>query len=463
MRLSVSRRSFLSLAGTTAVASAGAVTITAQKHAWEGFVDNYTPHTMPFMKQYYNGMMNIVHGIRDSQIDNIAEAMEEAYRRKRKGGSIYSNHQFGHTPIYALHKGRPGQPWLLPLHEAGMMRKNDYDALKPDDFVLSFRNNSDNSEKDARTRGVYIAGVTNSYFRFKDTPPGGLVNMHTAVEDYANIVIDSQVPWDNGLVTVPALDFRVCPSTSTADFIVYWACTASLANLIGTGGKGSSSEPARRYLDIVCERFEMIGTDLPIINSVTEKWVDRVLEDKARILIYGRPQLGINNRPPGNEFVDEATGAAAAEGIKPYRDFIKKPADDLKKEDIVIIGAFSSDNDFEIEVARQAQKAGAMTVAFCPYETEGDSPDRRLFREIDYAFNTYSEERNGVIDVPGFDNKICPATGVTGNLVHWLLTAQWADHMACRDETPYFRWGRCYGGAEYLDTIVIPNTKKRGY
>ncbi|MFC1538706.1 hypothetical protein ACFL6H_04720 [Candidatus Latescibacterota bacterium] len=458
MDTSCSRRSFISRTGAAALTSIVAKNASAQKHTWEGFVTDFEPHTTPFMNQYYDGIMDIAYGIRDTQIENIAEAMEEAYRRKRNGGRLYSNHQFGHTPVYALNKDRPGQPWLLPLHDAGMMRKKEYDALKPGDFVLSFRNNSDGSELDARNRGVYIVGVTNSYFRFKGTPPGGLANMHTAVEDYANIVIDSQVPWDNGLVAPPALDFRVCPSTSTAGFLVYWACTASLANLIATNGKGSSSEPAKQYLDLASERFEMIGTDLPKIDYVTEKWADRVLEDKARILIYGKPQTERN----GNEFVDEATGASAAEGVRPYRE-LKDPSSELRKEDIVLIGAFSSDNYLEIDVARQARKKGALSVAFCPYQTEDDSPDVRLFREVDYSFNTYSGERNGVITVPGFNDKICPLTGVTGNMVHWLLTAQWADHMARRGETPYFRWGRCYGGAEYLDTIVIPNTKIRGY
>jgi hypothetical protein len=464
MEKSCSRRSFISRSGAAALTSAAALTVlgkTAQARTWEGFVTDFEPHTKPFMNQYYDGIMDIAYGVRDTQIDNIAEAMEEAYRRKRNGGSLYSNHLFGHTPTYALNKDRPGQPWILPVHESRMMRKKEYEALKPNDFVLTFRNNSDGCEKDARSRGVYIAGVTNGYFRFKETPPKGLANMHTAVEDYASIVIDSQVPWDNGLVAPPALDFRVCPSTSTAGFLVYWACTASLANLIGTNGKGSSSEPAKRYLDLVCERHEMIGTDLPKIDHVTEKMADRVLNDKARFLIYGSPQTGSNGRI-GNEFVDEATGAAAAEGIRPYRE-LENPASDLRKEDIVLIGAFSSDNDLEIEVARQARKSGAMTVAFCPFETEGDSPDTRLFREVDFAFNTYSNERNGVIAVPGIEDNISPVTGVTGNTVHWLLTSQWADHMARRGETPYFRWGRCYGGANYLDTIVIPNTKIRGY
>ncbi|MFC1651100.1 hypothetical protein ACFL2X_05975, partial [Candidatus Latescibacterota bacterium] len=439
MDKSCSRRSFIARTGATAITSMAALNSTASNAAeerkWEGFVTDYEPHTTPFMDQYYNGIMDIAKGIRSTQIDNIAAAMEAAYEAKQKGGSIYSNHRFGHTPVYALNKDRPGQPWLLPLHESGIMQKKAYDSLKSGDFVLTFRNNRDGSELDARARGVYIAGVSNSYFRFKDTPPGGLANMHTAVEDYSNIVIYSQVPWDNGLVAPPALDFRVCPSTSTAGFLVYWACTASLANLIGTNGKGSSSEPARQYLDLACEQFEMIGTDLPKIDSVTEKMADRVLNDKARILIYGRPQTGSNGRI-GNEFVDEATGASAAEGIKPYRDFIKDPASDLRKEDIVFIGAFSSDNDLEIEVARQARRKGAMSVAFCPFQTEGDSPDHRLFREVDFAFNTYSGERYGVISVPGFKDKICPLSGVTGNTVHWLLTSQWADHMAQRGETP---------------------------
>ncbi len=463
----MSRRGFISLSAAATGSMALAQSRTAESQQWPGFTSATTTSEKPFMDQYYEGMQAIANGIRDTQLDIIAEAMENAYRCVRNGGNIYSNHIYGHTPRYALNKNRPGQPWVLPSPGNGFFHKEEYGTLKKNDFVLTFRNSFDKGEKEARDRGVYIAGVTNSYFRFYKTPPGGLTpeRMANGFEDYSNIVIDSQVPWENGLVSTPQLHFKFCPSTTTASLLVYWACTASLANLITTKGKGSPTEHARKYLEIACDRFEMIGTDRPKVDYITEKWAGPVIEKNGRILIYGHPQEAgdATSDRRGNMFADEATGAAASEAVTPYISVVKNPLTDLTPEDIVIIGATSSDNVDEIMVARQARQAGASTVSFGPYVSDGDNTSQRLYKETDAALNAYSPERAGVIDVKGYGWKICPLTGVTGNLVHWLLTAQWADHMARRGEMPYFRLGVNYDGGEYNREIAIPYSKKRGY
>ncbi len=36
------------------------------------------------------------------------------------------------------------------------------------------------------------------------------------------------------------------------------------------------------------------------------------------------------------------------------------------------------------------------------------------------------------------DEKVCPLTGLVGNFVHWMLVAEWADHMARKAEIPIF-------------------------
>ena len=113
-------------------------------------------------------------------------------------------------------------------------------------------------------------------------------------------------------------------------------------------------------------------------------------------------------------------------------------------------------------MARHARSVGAYTVAFCPYGTEGDTSGLQLFKEVDDAFNTYCDERAGVIAVMGFKEKVSPFTCVTGNLVHWMLTAQWADHMARRGEMPYFRLGAHHDGGAYNNAIA-PLCVKRGY
>ncbi|MBN1293069.1 MAG: hypothetical protein JXB48_14610, partial [Candidatus Latescibacteria bacterium] len=133
------------------------------------------------------------------------------------------------------------------------------------------------------------------------------------------------------------------------------------------------------------------------------------------------------------------------------------------ENDIVLIGSVRSFQDQEIEVARTARGKGSYTVVFCPYSTDGDASGVRLFKEVDEAFNTYCNEREGVIEVKGFPEKVSPLSGLTGNLIHWMLMAQWAYHMARRGEMPHFYRGiHENGGLEY-DNAVRPFFLERGY
>ena len=458
-----SRRTFLSL---TSAAAASVLGRAPESHALPGSAGEAATCTKPFMDQYYEGIVEIVEGIRDTQVDSIAHAMEKAWELKRDGGTIYSNVVFGHYAPYAGSRDIPGQPWVLPQYYS--LLNGPFDAMKKGDFLLTNIVNMDmkagwNEESDdwkkAHERGVFIAGVTNNYFKFSGTPPGVFYprRMELSLEEISDIIIDSQVPWYNGLVSAPQLpQFRICPSTGIAQFAVYWACTASLSNLIGTKGKGSSAEPARQYLELVCERFRMIETDRPKIDRVAEKWADLVLEKGARLFVYGEP-FKVEEGHSGNMFVADAVGAANGSMIA------RAYGDDVRAHDIVLIGSVRSNQVGEIEVARTSRQKGAYTVAFCPYATDGDASGIRLFKEVDDAFNTCCDEHAGVIAVEGFPEKVSPIAGLTGNLVHWMLTAQWADHMARRGEMPYFWQGMHETGGTEYDNAVRPFFMKRGY
>lgn len=451
----VTRRRFLS--GSSALAAAAAVAGSARtaRTAPKKSTKASAAHKKCFMDQYYDGIMAIARGIRDTQIDTIARAMEKAYEVKRRGGSLYSQVVYGHYSAHAGSSDIPGQPnllpqcWLLPT-------ESYYDAMKEGDFLIT--DMIDDGVKAARGKGVFVVGVTNNYFKFAQTPPGALIpeRMETAIEEVSDLVIDSYTPWYNGLVSAPQItEFKLCPSTGIAQYLVYWSCTASLANLVGTKGKGSSTEPIIAFLDLALERFRLVGTDRPKIDMVASKWADFVLERHARLLVYGEP-FTIDGHQ-GNMFVSDACGAASGSMIcQPY-------SGDVRKDDIVLIGSVRSNGARDGEVARSAKMAGAYTAAFCPYATDGDSSGDRLYKEVDDAFNTYSDESAGVIAVRGFEEKVAPMAGLTGNLILWMLTAQWTDHMARRGEMPYYWMGfHENGGGEY-DNAVRPYFLKRGY
>ena len=330
------------------------------------------------------------------------------------------------------------------------------DAIKSGDFLLTDMVNKD--MLDVRKRGVYIAGVTNNYFKSSETPPGFLnpERIDAALEDISDIIIDSQVPWYNGLVNAPQITkFRICPSTGISQYLVYWSCTAALATLIGNKGKGDPAAAVRNYLNLAIDRFTRIYTDLPKIDRVGKEWADLVRGKGAKIYVYGEQFKGV--RRSGNMFMCDADGAASGAMI------CQSFAGNVKENDIVLIGSVRSAEPGEIKVAKDSKKAGAHTYAFCPYSSDGDSNGERLFKEVDVAFNTYCPESEGVLEIPGFDKKVCPIAGLTGNLVLWLLTAQFTDNMARRGEMPYYWMGWHENGGMEYDNLVRPYFLKRGY
>jgi len=452
-----SRRGFL--AGTAALAAAaGSVVNVKNASAYPGFASEYIPHTKPFMDQYLDGAVKIVKGIRDTQIGAMAAAMRKAYELQSKGGQIVSDVSFGHFASCAGGKDRPGQPWVLPQLPIGT---NDefFDALKPGDFLITHVVSE--GRKRAMERGVYVAGVTNNYYPFAETPPNGLREGHMALprlEAMSNLVIDSQIPWYNGLVNAPQIpQFKICPGSGFAAYSVYWPCTALFATLIGSKGKDKSVQPAIDFLDLLIERLELIRTDRPKIDRVAQRMADYILANKPQFMVFGEKSR-VSDTRECNMFVSDAVGSASGSMIGQQYN-----VDTIKKGDIVLIGSVRSRQADEMEVARISKSKGAWTIAFGPYSSDGDSSGERLYKTVDDAFNSYSPESEGVLSVKGFDKKICPTAGLTGLVVHWMLMAAWTDHMAMRGEMPYYWQGFHERGGSVYDNMVRPYFLKRGY
>lgn len=454
----INRRHFLSGSAALGAGAAASLLTTTSGNAQVSadFVTDFEPYK-PFIDQYYDGMLKLAQGTRNESIGTIGKAMEKAYECIQNGGKVHCRFQTGHFVMQAGSEDLRGQPNLLPNTR---MPRGSSPEMKKGDFYIT--NSGGRNTNELRDSGVYVVGLTCNYSKFAKTPPGFLrSDDRPSVEDVCDLVIDTHVPYYNGLVNAPQIPgFRICPSSGNAMMLVYWACTASLANLIGTKGRGSSTTPAENYLDLAIERFRMIGTDRPKINKVAEKWADLVLGKKARLLVYGRPQKGEPYQGCVNMFVNESYIVASGSMIARQYDQL---SDKLKEGDIVLIGSVDSNHPLEIKVARHAKRVKAYSTAFTSYGIDGDSSGTQLFKEVDAAFNNYSDESEGVLEIQGFDKKICPLTGLTGNMIHWMLMASWTDHMASRGEMPYYYQGFHERDGQAYDKLAEPLYEKRGY
>lgn len=431
-----------------------------------------------YMSTFYDEILRMAEHVRDRQVSNISSAMKVAYQRQAAGGAIYSHVLVGHFAMFAASPGLPGQPFVLP-QRADRNVAADYDKMKEGDFLLTNGPSLVNPDKatipevgpnEARVRGAYTAGITCSYARFYKTPVGALVpvKMTTSIEDISDLVIDSGCTWSCGVISTPDIpEFKIISSSGISQFLVYWACTAALCKQIGTGGQDDGTAIAREYIDKVIASFQEIKeNEFEKIDLVARKWTDHILKyrnekdvsRKPRLLVYGQPQAGAPYEGTQNMFVNDAYETAAGTMIAQPYELYKT---DLKAIDIVLIGAIDPGNGDEIQVARFARQIGALTVAFGPFGKSDGGP--RLSDHVDVAIDTHSGDGAGVLEVEGYDEKICPLSGLSGNLVLWLLTAQWTYHMVQRNETPYFWQNYLEVGAVEYDNLTHAKFLERGY
>jgi len=404
----------------------------------------------PFWEQYYSGTMSILTGLRDTQLQLIEREMKTAYERSKKGGTIYSQITSGHFPTPETALDRIGQPGVLAYLERGA-KEDVYSKLDPNDMIIT--NTINIANIGAMKRGIRVVAVTVNYYPFAQTPPeeGYQIEYEgkiLRIEDTAHVTIDSQMPWYNGLIRAPQNpDFAVIPGGGLAQAAVYWMAAAEYAGVKTAKGKPAGNGRASYYISKCIERTAMVGKDRPKFESVANDLADLIVKG-AKWWVFGANKA----------LVSDACGVA--NGPMVTRQY---SADSVKKGDIVLIGAYSSNHPDEIAVARESRNKGAYVIAITPFSNDGDASGTRLYKEVDAAFNSYSPESWGVVPVKGIDRKVCPTTGVIGDLILWLIVAEWTDVMARRGEFPYFWKGFFMKNGRGFNNKVRPYFELRGW
>jgi uncharacterized phosphosugar-binding protein len=121
---------------------------------------------------------------------------------------------------------------------------------------------------------------------------------------------------------------------------------------------------------------------------------------------------------------------------------------DMKKGDVHLMAAIEPDSQKIIDEAKKARDMGQFVVAVAP----GNST--RIRRLSDVFIDNLSPEGGGLLQIPGFAEKVGAAGGVLNNTLAWIFTAQFVDEMVRRGWIPWF-WmgGYTVGGTEYNNAM----------
>lgn len=106
----------------------------------------------------------------------------------------------------------------------------------------------------------------------------------------------------------------------------------------------------------------------------------------------------------------------------------------IRPGDVLVVGSVSGKSAAVVELALQARDMGVSVVAVTAVayssRLESQHPSgKRLFEVADVVIDNHAPYGDALLEVPGFDRKVCPASGICAAAALWALTAGIVERM----------------------------------
>ena len=411
-------------------------------------------HTILFMEEYYRGTMNIL-GCLNGEIEHIGDLSSRAVSVVKNGGTVWQSMNIGHMPSKEQNENRRGNPQVIKDHKdmsdkknKGEMGEQMFDNLKKGDMIFTCFCNR--SLQKARDRGVYVVSVPVNYVNNEFFPEGYVLpnEDNLVLGDVSNEILHSYIPHEQGLVHAPEIPYMaICPSCVTALGSLYWMIAGEIANKL-TDSKAKEVDKSAEYLSILTGRIQKIHkTHVSRIRETAVEMTHRI-RDGGRWFVKSIEHTG---------FQSELVRVASGPWMPNTGDWNAN-----KFKNVFLVSGMSPAYKDEVKIALEKQVEGAFVIGIAPGTVDGVVPPGRLIDVADAGFDSYSPESGGVITLPKRKDKVCPTSGITGNVIQQMICAQWADEMARRGSIPYFLMGN-YRAGRGFNRMMQPYAAERGY
>ncbi|HOF88003.1 MAG TPA: sugar isomerase domain-containing protein [Armatimonadota bacterium] len=143
-------------------------------------------------------------------------------------------------------------------------------------------------------------------------------------------------------------------------------------------------------------------------------------------------------------------------------------ASNLRAGDVLLVSSVSGKNRGPVEMALAARDLGVKTIGFTamPYtrQVEALHPSgNKLFEVVDVVIDCGAPYGDAAVDVPGYDFKLLPVSGVGMTVAGWLIWGHVIEKMVEAGTPPsVFMSINREGGKAYYDQSVA-EYQRRGY
>jgi uncharacterized phosphosugar-binding protein len=140
----------------------------------------------------------------------------------------------------------------------------------------------------------------------------------------------------------------------------------------------------------------------------------------------------------------------------------------IRSGDVLLVSSVSGKSRRIVELAIQARELGIKVIGFTSLtyasNVESDHPSgKKLSDVVDVTIDCGAPYGDGAVDIPGFDFKLLPVSGVSMITAGWMIWGTVIDKMTKAGNPPtVFMSQNREGGMEYYKN-AIEQYNKRGY
>jgi len=116
-------------------------------------------------------------------------------------------------------------------------------------------------------------------------------------------------------------------------------------------------------------------------------------------------------------------------------------ASNLRAGDVILVGSVSGRNRGPIELALACRSLGVKTIGFTAMKYSASAVSlhpsgKKLYETVDVVVDIGAPAGDAAVDIPGFDVKLMPVSGVAMDVAGWLIFGRAMEKMAAAGIPP---------------------------
>ena len=382
-------------------------------------------------EQYLDCILDIAKKVEDN-LSLIVDISEVVAERTLAGGALYIRDKEGAFASEGL--GRAGGLMLL--------RGSPEDASQPNTLLLgssgSYRDyDVEQVEAAHKAEDLVVAFCTHQQQFVKNYKPFRKLPLLTNIADYS---IDNFLPDNDSIVSIDGLDTNICPVAMVANALTLWTFTAEFVSACLRNG-----EMPTMYQSIVCQGSRERNAEVGKEKFHSNLKIEVARHEAIRRGKLGREYLSEMTKAISQikatqmDSLKEASSLAAealANGKKAYAALMghmpPRVPGGYGDPGIFVTQGFSDDElqtgDFIAlieyvyaprERLDKIKAKGARSVwVGVPMGDDLDYPG------LDVFIDPFWRLGDAVVEIPGYDVKVIPPSGVIQSMIYWMLSGE---------------------------------------